>query len=185
MPNWSLPAGAPAADIFILSSALTGHGDAYAGTQYASNVAAYAFGQAADSVISQTVSGFSVGTAYELHYAIADAYGADGLASFMDVTITDGKSKIGFLSDSSATKIGFLDETIVGGSSATVWEQRTIAFTPTTTDVTFTFDFSVPSSSQLYSAALDGVSVSAVTVPEPSSALLAVVGSLAILRRRR
>lgn len=180
LPAWQI--ASKTGDILVLTSAFNGQGDAFHGKQYAANVGAVAASQAADSVIFQTVSGFAKGQTYELNYALADCFGGDGIPGYIDVLIFDDYGKLAYSQDSVETKVGYCDE-ILGGSSATDWVKHSLTFVPTSKNVTFSFDFSTASQSQVFSAALDGVSLS--QVPEPSAALLGTLGVLALLRRRR
>jgi hypothetical protein len=180
LPGWQM--ASKTGDILVLTSAFKGQGDAFHKEQYAANVGAVAASSAADSVIFQTVSGFAAGQTYELNYALADCFGGDGIAGSIDVLIFDDNGKLAFSQDSVETKNGYCDE-FLGGSSATDWVKQSLTFVPTSKNVTFSFDFSTGTQSQVFSAALDGVSLS--QVPEPSAALLGSLGALALLRRRR
>ncbi len=174
--------------------------DAKYSNQYASNLLTTVGSGLYNSILSQTVSGFSSKTEYTLNYSIADYYGNDKLAALLDVSIYNSSGElIGMLHDSIESKVGFGDESVTGNES-TAWEQRSINFTANDDKLTFSFDFgpkayeeyasldlkdgSKEGGKYYYTAGLDSVSITA--VPEPSSVmLLGALGTLSMFRRRR
>lgn len=170
--------------------------------QYATNLLSTVGSSLDNSILTQSISGFRSKADYSLNYFIADYFGGDKYAALLNVSIYGSSGALlSSFDDSIDSEVGFADKSFTGDESA-VWKPRSLTFIPDGESVVIAFDFGPKSYGEypelklkngskeggpyFYTAGLDGVSITTVTIPEPSSTLLLVAfGSLAAVRRRR
>ncbi len=216
--GWQIHKGG---DLFVVSSPSKEHGlgapvsssgldskeplkeiDSKYSNQYASNLLSSVGSGLYGSILSQKVDGFKPKTEYSLNYFIADYLGGDKYAALLGVSIYGSTGELlSSFDDKIESEVGFADESFTGNEQ-TLWEERSLKFTPDGEAITLRFDFgpkayeeypgldlkdgSKEGGKYFYTAGLDSISISPVTVPEPTSTLLlGALGTLSLLRRRR
>ena len=156
-------AGGAVAGIDVLDYALGGSPtpNANSGTYYFEVATRGDFG-----VLSQDISGFTVGQQYELNFDWGNRFGGDPTTSSFDFTVSiDGES---------------FSQSAVNGSQLGLFSQS-ILFTASSSNLTLSLD--LLDQDTFSGGAFDNFTVTA--VPEPSSALLLGLSALGFIGRRK
>lgn len=125
---------------------------------------------------SQTITGLSTGTTYAVSFIMASEY---NLQDSLRVSVNGGPGTL--FSAGPYNPGGF------NGGFWTNWESKQFNFTAAGTSATIQFD-TVGLNTGGYDVGLDNVSISALSVPEPATWAMLIIGfggSGMILRRRR